>query len=118
MGGENLGTGKIQSERVLTHSCVSSLWTGPLRSPGRLQNTFAHEGFMDELAAHVKVDPVEYRLRYLNDHRLIDVLQAAVKAANWDARPSPKPGNARNGVVPTAGFPACTTKATTATRLP
>ena len=41
--------------------CPSPFFTGPLRSPARLQNTFAHESFMDELAAAVKADPVEYR---------------------------------------------------------
>jgi len=85
------GTGKVKSGRVLTHNVESPFWTGPLRSPARLQNTFAHESFMDELAARAKVDPVEYRLRHLRDPRLIDVLNAAAKAAGWDARPSPKP---------------------------
>ena len=54
---------------------------------------------MDEVAALVKVDPVQYRLRHLTDTRLIDVLNAAAKAANWETRASPKPGNARTGVV-------------------
>jgi CO/xanthine dehydrogenase Mo-binding subunit len=62
-----------------------------LRSPQRLQNTFAHESFMDELAARVKADPVEFRLRHLSEERMIDVVKSAAKAANWDARPSPKP---------------------------
>ncbi len=44
---------------------------------------------MDELAARVKADPVAYRLRHLGDPRLTDVVKAAAKAANWDARPSP-----------------------------
>jgi len=52
------GTGTIKSARVLTHNVRSLFWTGPLRSPGRLQNTFAQESFMDELAASVKADPV------------------------------------------------------------
>jgi CO/xanthine dehydrogenase Mo-binding subunit len=54
---------------------------------------------MDELAARVKADPVEYRLRHLSDPRLIDVLKAATKGANWETRPSPKPGNRRTGVA-------------------
>ncbi|HSP68994.1 MAG TPA: molybdopterin cofactor-binding domain-containing protein, partial [Bryobacteraceae bacterium] len=37
------GTGTVQSGRVLTHAVESRFWTGPLRSPARLQNTFAHE---------------------------------------------------------------------------
>jgi len=84
------GTGSVRSERVLTHTIPSPFFTGPLRSPSRLQNTFAHESFMDELAASVKVDPVEYRLRHLRDPRLIEVVRAAAKAAGWEARPSPQ----------------------------
>jgi len=93
------GTGTVQSGRVLTHAIPSRFFTGPLRSPARLQNTFAHESFMDELAAKVKADPVEYRLRHLRDARLKEVLSAAAKTANWETRPSPKPGNRRTGIA-------------------
>ncbi len=99
-------TGNIRSERILSHSIDSPFFTGPLRSPARLQNTFANECFMDELAAASKIDPVDYRLRHLADQRLIDVVNAAAKAASWQARPSPKPGNAKTGVVTGRGF-AC-----------
>ena len=93
------GTGTVASQRVLEHSIASPFFTGPLRSPDRLQNTFANESFMDEVAAAMTADPVQYRLRHLSDPRLIAVLNAAANAANWDARPSPKPGNAKTGVV-------------------
>ena len=43
-----------RSERVLSHRVRSPFFTGPLRAPERLQNTFAHECFMDEVAAHVE----------------------------------------------------------------
>ena len=86
------GAGTIKSERVLTHTIASPFFTGPLRSPSRLQNTFAHESFLDEIAAHVKADPVEYRLRHLSDQRLKDVVQAAARAAKWETRPYPGPG--------------------------
>jgi CO/xanthine dehydrogenase Mo-binding subunit len=77
-----------------------------LRSPGRLQNTFANESFIDEIAASVQADPIQYRLRHLADPRLIDVLNAVGNAANWDMRPSPKPGNPPTGVVTGRGV-AC-----------
>jgi nicotinate dehydrogenase subunit B len=99
------GTGSITSERVLTHTIPSPFFTGPLRSPSRLQNTFAHESFMDEIAAHVKADPVEYRLRHLRDPRLIEVVKAAARAAAWDARPSPR-STANDPVARGRGF-AC-----------
>ncbi len=91
IAGKAGGAGTIASERVLTHTIRSPFFTGPLRSPSRLQNTFAHESFIDEVAAHVKADPVAYRLRHLADPRLKEVVQAAAKAANWQARPSPAP---------------------------
>jgi CO/xanthine dehydrogenase Mo-binding subunit len=100
------GTGKVASQRVLNHMIVSPFFTGPLRSPDRLQNTFANESFMDELAAFVKADPVAYRLRHLSDSRLIDVLNGAASAYQWDTRPSPKPGNAKTGMVSGRGI-AC-----------
>jgi CO/xanthine dehydrogenase Mo-binding subunit len=83
------GAGIVASERVLTHTVASPFFTGPLRSPSRLQNTFAHECLLDEVAAHVKADPVAYRLRHLSDARLKEVVSAAAKGANWVARPSP-----------------------------
>src|SRR5439155_6250048 len=98
------GTGTIKSERVLTHTIESPFFTGPLRSPARLQNTFANESFMDEVAAAVKADPVQYRLRHLSDPRLIDVLNSAATAANWQSRPSPKAGNPSTGVVAGRGI--------------
>ena len=91
------GTGRITSERMLSRVVESPFWTGPLRSPNRLQNTFAHECFMDELAARVKADPLEYRLRHLRDPRLVAVVKAAAKAANWQARPSPRLENSQPG---------------------
>jgi nicotinate dehydrogenase subunit B len=100
------GTGTIKSERVLTHTSRSLFFTGPLRSPNRLQNTFAHEGILDEAAARAKVDPVEYRLRHLKDPRLIAVVKAAAKGAAWDTRPSPKSSQPKTGWAPGRGI-AC-----------
>jgi nicotinate dehydrogenase subunit B len=100
------GAGVVASERVLTHTIASPFFTGPLRSPSRLQNTFAHECFLDEVAAQVKADPVAYRLRHLRDARLKDVVSAAAKAARWDARPSPRQNAPRSGVAAGRGL-AC-----------
>jgi CO/xanthine dehydrogenase Mo-binding subunit len=106
VNGANKGTGTIRSERVLVHNVVSPFWTGPLRSPARLQNTFAHESFMDELAAKAKADPVEYRVRHLSDARLRDMVLAAAKAAQWDARPSPRAALQKTGIARGRGI-AC-----------
>jgi len=104
VGGRCGGAGTVKSERVLSHTVRSPFFTGPLRSPSRLQNTFAHESVMDEAAAHVKADPVAYRLRHLSDARLSHVVQEAAQAARWDARPSPKPNATRTGIVTGRGI--------------
>jgi CO/xanthine dehydrogenase Mo-binding subunit len=100
------GAGTVRSERVLSHRVRSPFFTGPLRAPERLQNTFAHESFMDEIAAHVKADPVAYRLKHLNHPRLSGAIRAAAKAANWQTRPSPRPGLRQTGVASGRGI-AC-----------
>jgi nicotinate dehydrogenase subunit B len=98
------GAGVIASERVLTHTVRSPFFTGPLRSPSRLQNTFAHECFFDEVAARVKADPVAYRLQHLSDQRLKEVVSAAARAAAWTPRPSPRPNIPASGVTSGRGI--------------
>ena len=98
------GSGTVKSERILTHTVRSPFLTGPLRSPLRIQNTFANECFMDELCAHAKSDPVAFRLQHLQDSRTIGVLKAAAIACKWDAR-SPRSAD-RTGVVTGRGI-AC-----------
>lgn len=100
------GTGKVRSERVLTRTAESPFFTGPLRSPARLQHTFAHESFIDEVAAAVKADPVEYRIRHLADERLIACLKGAADAYGWDTRPSPR-GNEKVGKARGRGISCC-----------
>jgi nicotinate dehydrogenase subunit B len=62
-----------------------------IRSPGRMQNTFANECFIDELAALAKADPVQFRLKHLDDARGIEVLKRAAALAKWDTRAFPRP---------------------------
>ena len=100
------GNGSIRSERALTHTVRSLFFTGPLRSPLRIQNTFANECFLDELCAHAKADPVAFRIQHLRDPRLIAVVKAAAEAAKWDARPSPGPKVGGDRVVSGRGI-AC-----------
>ena len=91
------GGGTIRSERALTHTVRSPFFTGPLRSPLRIQNTFATECFMDELCIRAKADPVEFRLRHLRHDRVIGVLKAAAKATDWKPRPFAPPPNKTTG---------------------
>ena len=54
------------------------LRTSYLRAPGDMARCFASESFIDEIAADLRVDPVQFRLRYLgNNKRGTDALIAA-----------------------------------------
>src|SRR5207237_9353627 len=58
-----------------------------IRTPGRMQNTFANEAFMDELAAAAGADPLEFRLKYLGDDaRGIEALRRVATLAKWQKR--------------------------------
>ena len=64
-----------------------------IRTPGRMQNTFGNECFLDELAAAAGVDPLEYRLRYLKDARGVELLERLRKLAAWTPRAKPTGGS-------------------------
>ncbi len=57
-----------------------------IRTPGRMQNTFGNESFIDECAAAAGVDPIEYRRRLLKDPRGLELLDRLVKLASWKPR--------------------------------
>jgi len=57
-----------------------------IRTPGRMQNTFGNESFIDELAAAAGIDPLEMRLRNLKDARGTECLERLAKLANWTPR--------------------------------
>ncbi len=62
-----------------------------IRAPGKVANSLAVEGFVDELAAAVRLDPLEMRQRSLSDPRGLEVLKRAAAMMNWQPRPSPAP---------------------------
>jgi len=70
----------------------SPLRSSHLRDPVGPQIHFASESFMDELAAALNLDPVDFRLRYVKDPRDIAVIKAAAEKAGWQSRPSPRKG--------------------------
>jgi nicotinate dehydrogenase subunit B len=79
------------NQRAVAHRLDSTPFRPSwIRTPGRMQNTYANEVFLDECAAAAGIDPIEYRLRYLTDPRGIAVLRAATHMAKWDPRPSPR----------------------------
>ncbi|MDM0111421.1 molybdopterin-dependent oxidoreductase [Variovorax sp. J22R133] len=57
-----------------------------IRAPGRMQNTFGNESFVDEIAAATGVDPFDFRTRHLNDSRGLELLARLRTFANWRPR--------------------------------
>ena len=54
-----------------------------MRSLGAYHNVFSIESFMDELATLSGADPVEFRLRHLDDPRGREVIEKAAQAFGW-----------------------------------
>jgi nicotinate dehydrogenase subunit B len=69
----------------VTHHFIrqSPIRVSALRSLGAYANIFAIETFMDDLAKAARVDPVEFRMRHLNDERAFAVMKAAASYAGW-----------------------------------
>jgi nicotinate dehydrogenase subunit B len=63
-----------------------------MRSLGAYMNIFTIESFMDELAGAAKADPVEFRLRHLDDPRGRDVIALTAKNFGWDPKRKRVPG--------------------------
>jgi nicotinate dehydrogenase subunit B len=81
-----------------------------MRTPGQRQQNFALEGLLNEAAAAAGADPIEYRLAHTADERLINLLHATAKAANWETRPSPRRGARRAGSAAMQGRGMCVMK--------
>ncbi|MDB5616804.1 molybdopterin cofactor-binding domain-containing protein [Tardiphaga sp.] len=60
-----------------------------MRALGAYHNVFSIESFMDELASAAATDPVEFRLKHLDDPRGRDVIAKAAQAFGW--QPGRKP---------------------------
>ena len=79
----------------------SPLRTSHLRDPVGPQIHFASESFIDEVAAALNVDPIEFRLRHVKEPRDIALLKAVAEKSGWQSRPSPRARSDRKqGVGP------------------
>jgi nicotinate dehydrogenase subunit B len=54
-----------------------------MRALGAYHNVFSIESFMDELALAADTDPVEFRLKHLDDQRGRDVIETAALGFGW-----------------------------------
>jgi CO/xanthine dehydrogenase Mo-binding subunit len=85
---------------MITHSGRLPFFSGSLRSPNRIQNTFANESFIDELAYAAGADPIAFRIKHLKaaaglsdepHHlraRLIEAIERNARQTSWKPRVS------------------------------
>ena len=75
---------KFPNARVVHHFIPEMpLRISAMRALGAYHNVFSIESFMDELAAAAGADPVEFRLKHLEDARGRDVIEKAAQAFGW-----------------------------------
>jgi nicotinate dehydrogenase subunit B len=83
----------LPNARVTSHFIAQMpLRASALRALGGYMNVFSLESFMDELAAAAGVDPVEFRLRHMENERARDVIALAAERFDWDAPLAPARG--------------------------
>jgi len=83
---------------------ASPLRTTHLRDPEGPAVTFAVESFLDEVAAAARVDPIDFRLAYLNDPRAKAALASVAERAGWHRRASPKANGETGDIVTGRGI--------------
>ena len=76
------------NQRVTFHPSDSPLRQGSYRGLAATANNFAREMHVDELARLVKMDPLAFRLKNLEDARMRAVLEAAAERFGWGKRPA------------------------------
>ena len=76
--------------RVAVNDMAPLVRASWLRGVSALPNSFAHESYIDELATAAGVDPVEFRLRYLQDPRAVELLKATAEKAGWQPHTTPQ----------------------------
>ncbi|NMK45218.1 molybdopterin cofactor-binding domain-containing protein [Achromobacter sp. Bel] len=74
---------RYQNRRVVCHDMAPLVRASWLRGVSALPNSFAHECMIDELAHAAGADPVEYRVRHLDDARAVALIDATAQRARW-----------------------------------
>jgi nicotinate dehydrogenase subunit B len=90
--------------RVSVHDMAPIVRASWLRGVSALPNAFAHESYIDELATAAGIDPVDYRLRYLNDTRAAELVRATAAKAGWKPHTAPQQQSADGDWLQGQGF--------------
>lgn len=99
---------RIPNRQMTANIVKLPIRTGLWRGLGLTSNTFANESFLDELAASVSADPLQFRLNHLDDsplnQRMRGVLEATAESANWN---TPAPDGRARGIAVCADTGTC-----------
>lgn len=83
----------VPNQLVQYHPVRSPLRQGSYRSLAGAANNFARESHMDAMAHAVGIDPLEFRMKNLQQPRLRAVLEAVAEKYGWKgAKPTPERG--------------------------
>jgi nicotinate dehydrogenase subunit B len=85
-----IGPYGFANHRVVVHDMAPIARAAWLRGVSALPNTFAHESYIDELATEAGVDPIAYRLRYLEDARGRELVEQVAARAKWEPQAAPR----------------------------
>lgn len=87
---------RTAARRLRAQPARSPVRQGSYRALGATANNFARESAMDELAFSAGVDPLDFRLRHIDDERLVAVLRRAADHFGWGSpsagHPAGQPG--------------------------
>ncbi len=84
----------------LDKSDIHPFGTGAWRAPGNYSNTFARESQIDIMAYKIGMDPLELRIKNINDKRALNSLKLAADKFGWSAE-KPTKGTGRGIAVGT-----------------
>ena len=74
---------------VAAESAYGGLRGNIMRTPGERQQNFALECLVNEAASRAGADAIAFRKRHIGEPRLLELMDAAAKAAEWVPRVAP-----------------------------
>ncbi len=107
-GGAGLDTQyKISNQQIAHLPSTTPLKQGSYRGLAATANVFARECHMTDLARLIKMNPLEFRIKNLEDERFIAVLQAAAKTFGWNNSKASGHGYGIAGGFEKGGYVGC-----------
>ncbi len=91
---------RVPHQELRYQPAAAPLPQGSYRALAATANNFARESHMDELADALRIDPVAFRHRHLDDERLAAVLDTAAAEIGWpDGGVADSPGRVGTGIA-------------------